>query len=89
MDLNSKAFAQQEKVKVSQSCLTLYHRLYSPWNSPGQNTGVGTPFPLRLIFPTQGSNSGSPALQVDSLPAEPQGQQNKKTTHRLGESTCK
>ena len=31
-------------------------RLYSPWNSPGQNTGVGSlPF-LQEIFPIQGSN---------------------------------
>ena len=31
------------KVKVTQSCLTLWpHELYSPWNSPGQNTGVGS-----------------------------------------------
>ena len=30
------------KVKVAQSCLTLQpHGLYSPWNSLGQNTGVG------------------------------------------------
>ena len=29
-------------------------RLYSPWNSPGQNTGVGNL--LQGIFPTQGSN---------------------------------
>ena len=27
---------------------------------------------LQGIFPTQGSNSGNPTLQVDSLPAEPQ-----------------
>ena len=86
--------------------------LYSPWNSPGQNTGVGSYSLLQGIFPTQGSNPGlphcrrilyqlshkgsprilewvaypfssgsswprnwtvSPALQVDSLPAEPQG----------------
>ena len=32
--------------------------LYSPWNSPGQNTGVGSLFLLQGIFPTQGSNSG-------------------------------
>ena len=32
------------------------HGLYSPWNSPGQNTGVGRlPLP-QGIFPTQGSN---------------------------------
>ena len=44
--------------------------LYSPWNSPGQNTGVGSLFLLWRIFPTQGSNPGSPALQADSLPTE-------------------
>ena len=82
--------------------------LCSPWNSPGQNTGVGSLSLLQGIFPTQGSNPGlphcrrilyqlshqgsprilewvafpfsrgssqprSPALQVDSLPAEPPG----------------
>ena len=36
------------------------HRLYSPWNSPGQNTGVGSHFLLQGIFPTQGSNPGLP-----------------------------
>ena len=90
------------------------HGLYSPWNSPGQNTGMGSLALLRGIFSTQGSNpslpqyrqilyhlshQGSPltpqpgikpatlvlegkvlttgppgkSLQVDSLPAEPQG----------------
>ena len=32
--------------------------LYSPRNSPGQNTGVGSPSLLQGIFPTQGSNPG-------------------------------
>ena len=32
--------------------------LYSPWNSPGQNIGVGSLFLLQGIFPTQGSNPG-------------------------------
>ena len=32
------------------------HGLYSPWNSPGQNSGVGGLFFLQGIFPTQGSN---------------------------------
>ena len=32
------------------------HGLYSPWNYPGQNTGVGSPSLLQGIFPTQGSN---------------------------------
>ena len=34
------------------------HGLYSPWNSPGQNTGVGSLSLLQGIFPTQGSNWG-------------------------------
>ena len=32
--------------------------IYSPWNSPGQNTGVGTLSLLHGIFPTQGSKPG-------------------------------
>ena len=36
------------------------HGLYSPWNSPGQNTGVGCHALLQEIFPTQGSNPGLP-----------------------------
>ena len=34
--------------------------LYSPWNSPGQNTGVGSLSLFQGIFPTQGSNPGLP-----------------------------
>ena len=34
------------------------HGLYSPGNSPGQNTGVGCLSLLQVIFPTQGSNLG-------------------------------
>ena len=34
------------------------HGLYSPWNSPGQDTGVGSLSLLQGIFPTQGSNHG-------------------------------
>ena len=52
------------------------HGLYSPWNSSGQNTGVGSLSLLQGIFPNQGLNPSieprSPALQADSLPAEPQ-----------------
>ena len=47
------------KVKVAQSCPTLRpHGLYSSWNSPGQNTGVGSYSLLQGIFPIQGLNSG-------------------------------
>ena len=41
---------------VSDSLWT--HGLYSPWNSLGQNTGVGSPSFLWGIFPTQWSNPG-------------------------------
>ena len=34
--------------------------LYSPWNSLGQNTGVGSLFLLQETFPTQGSIPGLP-----------------------------
>ena len=36
------------------------HGLYSPWNSLGQNTGVGSLFLPQGIFPTQGWNPGLP-----------------------------
>ena len=36
------------------------HGLYSPWNSTGQNTGVGSLSILQGTFPTQGSNPGLP-----------------------------
>ena len=45
------------KVKVTQSTSQL-HGLYSPWNSPGHNTGVGSLFHLQWIFPTQEPNQG-------------------------------
>ena len=34
------------------------HGRYSSWNSPVQDTRVGSPSLLREIFPTQGSNAG-------------------------------
>ena len=46
------------------------HGLYSPWNSPGRNTGVGS---LPGDLPNPGIEPRFPALQVDSLPAEPPG----------------
>ena len=49
----------------SESCSVLFeslhpHGLYSPWNSPGQNTGVRSLSLLQGIFPTQGSIPGLP-----------------------------
>ena len=34
------------------------HGLYSPWNSLGQNTGMGSLSLLQVIFPTQGLKLG-------------------------------
>ena len=52
-------------VWVSESCSVMSdslrpHGLYSPWNSPGQNTGVGSYSLLQGIFPTQGWSPGLP-----------------------------
>ena len=40
--------------------------LYNPWNSPGQNAGVGSLSLLQGIFPTPGLKPRSLTLQVDS-----------------------
>ena len=49
------------KAKVAQSCPTLWpHGLYSPWNSPGQSSGVCSLFLPQEISPTQGSSPGLP-----------------------------
>ena len=53
----------QEKVKVSCSVVSYSlwpYGLYHTWNSPGQNTGVGSLSLLQKTFPTQGSNPGLP-----------------------------
>ena len=50
-------FVYVEIVKVVSNSLQP-HGLYSPWNSPGQNTGVDSPSLLQGNFPTQGSDPG-------------------------------
>ena len=47
----------QKKAKVVSDFLPP-HGLYSPWNSPGHNTGVGSCSLLQVIFPTQELNPG-------------------------------
>ena len=52
---------QQMKWSESRSVVSSslwHHRLYSPWNSLGQNTGVGSCSLLQELFPTQGLNPG-------------------------------
>ena len=52
--------------KVKSECCSVMsnslwpHGLCSPWNSPGQNTGVDSLSLLQGIFPTRGRNSGFP-----------------------------
>ena len=45
--------------------------LLSPWDFPGQSTGMGCHFLLQGIFPTQGSNWGVPHCRQMLLPSEP------------------
>ena len=63
------------KVKVTQLCPTVCDPVDTrgPWNSPGQNTGVGSHSLRQRIFPTQGVKFRSPTLQVNSSSAEPPG----------------
>ena len=56
---------ESESVKELVSCSVMSdslwpQRLYTPWDSPGQNTGVGSFSLLQEVFPTQGSNRGLP-----------------------------
>ena len=46
--------------QVSESLSHVQLGLYSPWNSLGQNTGVGSLSLLQGIFPSQGLNPGLP-----------------------------
>ena len=45
--------------------------LYSPWNSPDQNTGVGSLSLLQGGLPNPGIEPRSPTVQADSLPVVP------------------
>ena len=50
----SKGRSESESLSVLSNSLQP-HGLYGPWNSPGQNTGVGSLSLLQGIFPTQES----------------------------------
>ena len=55
--LEHKPIKESESRLVASDSL-LSHGLRSPWNSPGQNTGVGSLSLLQGIFSTQGLNPG-------------------------------
>ena len=68
------------KVKVTQSCLTLGDSMDCSLSgssfhgdSLGKNTGVDCHALLQGSLPNPGMESRSPALQADSLPADPPG----------------
>ena len=62
------------KVKVARSSPTLRpHVIYSPWDSPHQNIGVGSLSLLQGIFPTQGSNPGLPHCRQILYQLSPKG----------------
>ena len=60
----SRAQAGSMQLKVKGKLLCRVRLFVTPWtsawNSPGQNTGVGSLSLLQGIFPTQGSNPGLP-----------------------------
>ena len=58
--LMRRADSLKKTLCVCITCSVVSDSLYSPWNSPGQNTGVGSLSLLQEIFPTQVSNSGLP-----------------------------
>ena len=66
-------------VVVAKSCLALLTpwavdcQAHCLWDFPGKNTEVGCPFPSPGDLPDPGLESRSPALQADSLLAEPPG----------------
>ena len=56
-----------------QLAASFIHWECGPWNSSGQNTGGRSLSLLQGNLPHPGIEPRSPALQVDSLPAEPPG----------------
>ena len=69
--LSGTGFVLALLVKVAQSCPTLCDPMdYSPWNSPGQNTGVGSLSLLQGIFPIQESAWGLPVPSPGIFPIQ-------------------
>ena len=52
-----KLFESENESRLVVSNFLWPHGLYSPWNSPDQNTGVDSLSLFQGIFPTQGSNA--------------------------------
>ena len=63
----SEWVSESEWKSLSHVWLFVTHGLYSPWNFPGQNIGVGSLSLLQKIFPTQGSNPGLPHYRREAI----------------------
>ena len=63
-------FLEESESHSVMSYSLLLHRLYSPWNSPGQNAGVGSLSLLQGSSQPRDQTQGS-RMAGDSLPAEP------------------
>ena len=76
----SKSFSMKVKIKVVQSCLTLY----DPKEFSRLEYWSGQPFPSPGDLPNLGIEPWSPALQVDSLPDEPPGKSKNQSGRNQG-----
>ena len=56
--VNQPCESEGESFSGVRPCDAMNSTVYSSWNSPGQNTGVGSLSLLQGIFPTQESNWG-------------------------------
>ena len=61
-----RLYFESESHSVVSNCLRL-HGLYSPWNSPSQNTGVGSLSPSPGDLPNPGIEPRSPILWADFI----------------------
>ena len=64
------------KVKVTHSCPTLCNPMVESMEFSRPEYWSGLPFPSPRDLPNPGIKRRSPALQADSLPAEPPGKHN-------------
>ena len=72
--LSAVPITLSERVKVTQSCLTLCNPMdYTVHRSLNARIMDWVTFPSPGVLPNPGIEPRSPSLQADSLPAEPQG----------------
>ena len=72
-------------MKEKVSCVRLFvtPALYSPWNFPGQNTGVGSHSLSPGNLPNPGTEPASPTVPVNPLLSEPPGKRKNTGLGRL------